>query len=115
MSYAKLRPEHLAPASEKQATMTLMRAQNEKMKAELKMLTDKLEQFVEKTRLRKNGQFPIGVGRTELDKDDEIIAKEVELKQSQHKVLYYKREIENMRRQLEGSYNISKIIALEDE
>jgi len=43
------------------------------------------------------------------------MAKEIELKSSQHKVQYYKREIENMRRQLEGSYNIQKIIALEDE
>ena len=44
-----------------------------------------------------------------------MMAKEIELKSSQHKVQYYKREIENMRRQLEGSYNIQKIIALEDE
>jgi hypothetical protein len=81
------------------------------MKAELKQLTSKLEMFVEKTRQRKNDQF----GKNELDQDDEIMAKEIELKSSQHKVQYYKREIENMRRQLEGSYNIQKIIALEDE
>jgi hypothetical protein len=37
------------------------------------------------------------------------------LKQSQLKIQFYKKEIENMRRQLEGSYNIQKIIALEDE
>ena len=81
------------------------------MKAELKQLTSKLEMFVEKTRQRKNDQF----GKNELDQDDEMMAKEIELKSSQHKVQYYKREIENMRRQLEGSYNIQKIIALEDE
>lgn len=85
------------------------------MKAELKLLTEKLEQFVEKSRQRKNDQFPVGLGKNELDKDEEIMAKEIELKNSQHKVQYYKREIENMRRQLEGSYNIQKIIALEDE
>ena len=67
--------------------------------------------FVEKMRQRKNDQF----GKNELDQDDEMMAKEIELKSSQHKVQYYKREIENMRRQLEGSYNIQKIIALEDE
>lgn len=67
--------------------------------------------FVKKTRQRKNDQF----GKNELDQDDEMMAKEIELKSSQHKVQYYKREIENMRRQLEGSYNIQKIIALEDE
>jgi hypothetical protein len=81
------------------------------MKAELKQLTSKLEMFVEKTRQRKNDQ----IGKNELDQDDEMMAKEIELKSSQHKVQYYKREIENMRRQLEGSYNIQKIIALEDE
>ena len=81
------------------------------MKAELKQLTSKLEMFVEKMRQRKNDQF----GKNELDQDDEMMAKEIELKSSQHKVQYYKREIENMRRQLEGSYNIQKIIALEDE
>lgn len=37
------------------------------------------------------------------------------MKQAQSKTQYYKREIENMRRQLEGSYNIQKIVALEDE
>ena len=31
------------------------------------------------------------------------------------KIAFYKKEIETMRRQLEGSYNIQKIIALEDE
>jgi hypothetical protein len=92
-----------------------MRKQNDKMKAELKHLTAKLETFVEKARQRKNEQFPVGVGKNELDRDDEIMAKEIELKSCQHKVQYYKREIENMRRQLEGSYNIQKIIALEDE
>ena len=82
MSHSRLRPEHLAPATEKQAHIALMRAQNEKMKTDLKTLTDKLEEFVEKTRVKKNGQFPIGIGKTELEKDDEIVAKEVELKQS---------------------------------
>ena len=92
-----------------------MRTQNERMKQELKSLTQKLELFVEKSRQRKNDQFPIGVGKNDLEKDDEIMGKEIELKGSQHKVQYYKREIEVMRKQLEGSYNISKIIALEDE
>jgi len=43
------------------------------------------------------------------------LAKELELKQSQQKIQFYKKEIDNMRRQLEGSYNIAKITALEDE
>ena len=49
------------------------------------------------------------------NKDEQILQKETELKQAQAKTAHYKREIENMRRQLEGSYNIQKIVALEDE
>ena len=52
---------------------------------------------------------------TSQEKDEQILAKEAELKQSQNKIQFYKKEIESMRRQLEGSYNIQKIIALEDE
>lgn len=50
-----------------------------------------------------------------MEKEPHIIKKENELKQSQMKITFYKKEIETMRRQLEGSYNIQKIIALEDE
>jgi hypothetical protein len=42
----------------------------------------------------------------EGEKDEAIKAKEQELKQSQNKIAFYKKEIEAMRRQLEGSYNI---------
>lgn len=50
-----------------------------------------------------------------MQKEPHIVKKENELKQSQMKIAFYKKEIETMRRQLEGSYNIQKIIALEDE
>ena len=57
-----------------------------------------------------------GVAGHELSqKDEQILQKEGELKQAQAKTQFYKREIENMRRQLEGSYNIQKIVGLEDE
>ena len=57
-----------------------------------------------------------GVAGHEMSqKDEQILLKEAELKQAQAKTQFYKREIENMRRQLEGSYNIQKIVALEDE
>lgn len=98
---------------EKQQVINKLRTQNENLKKELKFLTEKLEQFVEKSRQRKNDKFNSGAQANE--KDEQILAKENELKQSQHKIQFYKREIENMRRQLEGSYNIQKIIALEDE
>jgi hypothetical protein len=35
-----------------------------------------------------------------------IIAKEQELKEAQMRLLYYKKEIANMRRHLEDTYNI---------
>ena len=54
-------------------------------------------------------------GHDMSEKDEQILMKEQELKQAQAKTQYYKKEIENMRRQLEGSYNIQKIVALEDE
>ena len=68
------------------------------------MLTQKLEDFVEKSRQKKNERLM----PKEQEKDDFIRAKESELKQSQNKIQFYKKEIEAMRRQLEGSYNIQK-------
>jgi len=43
------------------------------------------------------------------------MAKQKELHQTQRKMQFYKREIDKMRTQLDGSYNIQKIIALENE
>ena len=47
--------------------------------------------------------------------DPVIKIKEKELKESQAKINFYKKEVETMRRQLEESYNIQKITQLEDE
>ena len=44
-----------------------------------------------------------------------IQGKERELRESQNKIQYYKKEIEAMRRQLEQTYNVQKITQLEDE
>mmetsp|Transcript_16176 Transcript_16176/g.21909 ORF Transcript_16176/g.21909 Transcript_16176/m.21909 type:complete len:126 (+) Transcript_16176:289-666(+) len=79
------------------------------------MLTGKLEGFIEKQRTRKHKQMFGIAGHDLSQKDEQILLKEQELKQAQAKTQYYKFEIENMRRQLEGSYNIQKIVALEDE
>ena len=68
------------------------------MKAELKLLTGKLEQFIEKTRTRKHKQMFGVAGHDFSEKDEQILEKESELKQAQAKTQYYKREIENMRR-----------------
>ena len=42
------------------------------------------------------------------DLSDFVLVKEQELKSSQQKILYYKREIVSIKNQLEGSYNIDK-------
>ena len=47
--------------------------------------------------------------------DPSIRAKEKELRESQAKINFYKKEVDTMRRQLEESYNIQKITQLEDE
>ena len=49
------------------------------------------------------------------DDNDIIKQKKAELTKVQNKIKNYNKEIANIRRQLEGSYNIDKIIGLEDE
>lgn len=44
-----------------------------------------------------------------------IEAKQKELHQTHRQITYYKREIDKMRAQLDGSYNIQKIMQLENE
>jgi len=105
----------VAKRNEKQMVIGKLRQQNEKLKAELAMLTNKLEVFIEKSRKRKHKQMFGVAGHDLSQKDEQILIKEGELRQAQAKTQYYKWEIENMRRQLEGSYNIQKIVALEDE
>ena len=114
-SIGALLNENAVKRNEKQVVIGKLRSQNDKLKAELKMLTGKLESYIEKQRTKKHKQM-FGVAGHDLStKDEQILQKESELKQAQAKTQYYKYEIENMRRQLEGSYNIQKIVALEDE
>ena len=103
------------PLTEKQLIISKLKGQNEKLKGELKVLTSKLEEFMDKSRQKKQAEYRItpgvAVGAVTLkdsEKDEAIKAKESELKQSQNKIAFYKKEIEAMRRQLEGSYNIQK-------
>ena len=105
------------PLTEKQLIISKLKGQNDKLKNELKVLTAKLEEFIDKSRQKKQAENRVtpgvAVGAVSLkdnEKDEAIKAKEAELKQSQNKIAFYKKEIEAMRRQLEGSYNIQKII-----
>ena len=62
--------ENAASRGEKQVVISKLRSQNEKLKTELKMLTGKLEQFIEKSRQRKHKQM-FGVAGHELSQKDE--------------------------------------------
>ena len=50
---SETRPEAVAQQPEKQLVISKLRRQNENLKNELKMLTGKLEQFVEKKNQKK--------------------------------------------------------------
>ena len=71
------------------------------------MLNEKIEQ---QSKQKKQKQ---GLG--EVEKDEQMLAKEAELKTSQNNIQKYKKEIENLRKNKEGPYNIEKIVALENE
>ena len=61
----------------------------------MKLLTGKLENFVEKSKQQKKKlAFP----GTDGDRDEVIQVKEIELKNVQQKIQFYKKEIESMRR-----------------
>lgn len=49
-------PGGVALTSDKQVVISKLRQQNDRLKSELKMLTGKLEQFVEKSRQKKQKQ-----------------------------------------------------------
>ena len=91
--------------TEKQLIISKLKGQNDKLKSELKMLTTKLEEFIDKSRQKKQQESRatpgVAVGAVSLkdsEKDEAIRAKEAELKQSQNKIAFYKKEIDAMRR-----------------
>ena len=59
--------EGVALTSDKQVVISKLRQQNDRLKSELKMLTGKLEQFVEKSRLKKQKQNFGAVNNYEKD------------------------------------------------
>ena len=62
--------ENAVKRNEKQVVITKLRGQNDKLKAELKMLTGKLEGFIEKQRTRKHKQM-FGIAGHDLSQKDE--------------------------------------------
>ena len=77
------------------------------------MLSGKLEEFISISRAKRQSNLGHMV---ESNSNDPVLAKkERELRDSQRKIQYYKKEIDFMKNQLDGSYNIQKIMALENE
>ena len=72
--------ENAVKRNEKQVVISKLRTQNDKLKAELKMLTGKLENFIEKSRQRKHKQMFGVAGHDMSQKDEQILMKEAELK-----------------------------------
>ena len=95
----------LIPGGDTKIVISNLSKQNERLKNELKMLNEKLEQ---QSKQKKQTLGP-------LEKDEQMLEKEAELKTSQNNILKYKKEIESLRKSNEGPYNIQKIVALEDE
>lgn len=86
-------PSNNLPMTEKQLIISKLKGQNDKLKGELKVLTSKLEEFVEKNRQKKQQESRLTPGVAtgavtlkDSEKDDAIRAKEAELKQSQNKI-----------------------------
>ena len=99
---------------QKNSMVERLKEQNARLKSELNILTEKLEEFVQKAKAKK--QRKLELKRKGIEEDNEVIKqKKMELNKVQNKIKQYNKEIANMRRQLEGNYNIDKIIGLEDE
>jgi hypothetical protein len=97
--------------TEKQQIVLRLRQQNETLKQEMKLLSSKLDQFVAKAKLKKMNEMKKNQQQSQqnnvsmkiwsnaqLSSDPQIQQKERELRESQAKIQYYKKETENMRR-----------------
>lgn len=97
------------------------------LKAELKLLARKLDDFVNLQRAkaataeasRRSAAGGLPPLPTSAKGYSEAVstydAKERELRETERKLGFYRKEIAKMRSQLDGSYNIQQIIALEDD
>lgn len=110
--------------------MQKLRVQNDNLKKELKTLAGKLEEYLQASRQKRlqhsrdrpdmprsyAAPFEHKAGEPyEYSTDPRIESKQKELHQTQRQIKFYKREIDRMRAQLDGSYNIQKIMTLENE
>ncbi len=90
-----------------------LRTQNSKLKKEFAELKYKLEECIEKEKTRKHHG---GSARPDMSEQDYCniliyfihLVREQSVKGIEQKIQYYKKQIEIMKRQLEGSFNIDK-------
>ena len=111
----------------KEKTVRRLREQNEMLKTELRALARKLDEFVNVQRNKAataqasrrsaaGGLPPLPMSAKGYSEAVSTYdAKERELRETERKLGFYRKEIAKMRSQLDGSYNIQQIIALEDD
>lgn len=83
--------------SEKRNMVSKLRSQNDKLKQELKMLTVKLEDFVENAKNKRTSKQDLRNSYEHDESQGEIKQKEVKLRKAQQRINVYKKEIKAMR------------------
>jgi len=90
-----------------------MKQQNAKLKKEFAALKDKLEECIEKAKktskpAEKQANMPTEEDVCIFLYFSTNVAREQEIKGIENKIAFYKKQIQTMKRQLEGSFNIDK-------
>ena len=85
--------------SDKRGMIQKLRNQNDKLKQELRVLTVKLEEFVENAKQKRTNKSDLWNATADMDEEEQQIIKEKEakLKKAQSRIQMYKKEINAMR------------------
>lgn len=86
-----------------------MKEQNQKLKFQLKELAQAMDDVIQKEKERRANRYK----KAEID--DNLKEKMQELKNQQQEIIQTKSKINNLKRQLETTYDINRIVAKEDE
>ena len=86
-----------------------MKEQNQKLKFQLKELAQAMDDVIQKEKERRANRYK----KAEIDEN--LKEKMQELKNQQQEIIQTKSKINNLKRQLETTYDINRIVAKEDE
>ena len=86
-----------------------MKEQNQKLKFQLKELAQAMDDVIQKEKERRANRYK----KAEIDEN--LKEKMHELKSQQQEIIQTKSKINNLKRQLETTYDINRIVAKEDE